>query len=435
MKILWVCNIMLPVIARALQRECSNKEGWLTGLMDALMREASQVELGVAFPIAPGEELLKGEVQGIHYYGFRENTGKPEVYDPALEQDMQEILQDFQPELLHCFGTEYPHTLAAVRAYDRPDRSLIGIQGLCAVYADAYMANTPREIWHTTTFRDWLKKDNMQNQQEKFRLRGRWEQEAVRLTGHVAGRTDWDRYWTTKWNPQVQYHVLQETLRPCFYEGEWRYENCRRHSLFMSQGDYPIKGLHYMLEAMADIVHQYPDAHLYVAGNCLLRKGPTAALRISGYGRYLERQIRRHNLTDHVTFLGSQSATQMKEQYLNCHAYVCVSSIENSPNSLGEAMLLSVPVVAGVVGGVGSMIRPEEGWLFQGFSKDEDGELQRISQELGEQVMELFVREERVAERTQKARVHARQTHDPTKNLEQLMDLYRELTADGWRDV
>lgn len=435
MKILWVCNIMLPVIARALQRECSNKEGWLTGLMDALIREASQVELGVAFPIAPEEKLLKGDVQGIRYYGFREDTGKPEVYDPALERDMQEILQDFQPDLLHCFGTEYPHTLAAVRSYGRPQRSLIGIQGLCAVYADAYMANIPGKLRHITTFRDWVKKDSMLKQQEKFRHRGKWEKEAVRLTGHVAGRTDWDRYWTSEWNPQVKYHLLQETLRPCFYEGEWKYENCRRHSIFMSQGDYPIKGLHYMLDALAAIRQQYPDVHLYVAGNCLLRKGLTACLRISGYGRYLETQIQRNELSEYVTFLGSLDADQMKEQYLRCNAYVCVSSIENSPNSLGEAMLLGVPVVAGVVGGVGSMIRPEEGWLFQGFSKDEDGEMQRISQELREQVMELFAREERVAERTQKAREHARQTHDPAKNLEQLMDLYRELTADGRRDV
>ena len=31
MKVLWVCNIMLPVIAEALHREASNKEGWLSG--------------------------------------------------------------------------------------------------------------------------------------------------------------------------------------------------------------------------------------------------------------------------------------------------------------------------------------------------------------------------------------------------------------------
>ena len=117
----------------------------------------------------------------------------------------------------------------------------------------------------------------------------------------------------------------------------------------------------------------------------------------------------------------------MKEQYLRCNAYVCVSSIENSPNSLGEAMLLGVPVVAALVGGVGSMIGPEEGWLFPGFSKDEDGELQRISQDLQEQVMEVFAMREQVAERTRKAREHARRTHDGEKNLEQLLELYQEL--------
>ena len=30
MKVLWVCNIMLPVIAEALHKEASNKEGWLS---------------------------------------------------------------------------------------------------------------------------------------------------------------------------------------------------------------------------------------------------------------------------------------------------------------------------------------------------------------------------------------------------------------------
>lgn len=427
MRVLWVCNIMLPVIARALGRECSNKEGWLAGLMDTLLAESPQVELGVAFPVSPGEEMIRGETAGVRYYGFREDTGKPENYDSGLERDMEAILGDFQPGLLHCFGTEYPHTLAAVRAYGRPDHTLIGIQGLCAVYADAYMANLPGEIQHAVTFRDWLKRDSLPRQQEKFRRRGQWEQEAVRLTGHVAGRTDWDRYWTAQWNPQVRYHLLRETLRPCFYQGEWRYTDCRRHSIFMSQGDYPIKGLHYMLDAMPAVLEKYPDAHLYVAGNCLLRSGPAARLKISAYGRHLERQIREHGLAEHVTFLGSRTGEQMKEQYLSCNAYVCVSSIENSPNSLGEAMLLGVPAVVGETGGIGSMIAPDEGWVFPGYVGEGSGERERISAALARCVREVFDLGEQAAERTEKARIHAGLTHDGAANLKQLMDLYEEL--------
>ena len=37
MRVLWVCNIMLPVIAEALHREASNKEGWLSGLLSQVV--------------------------------------------------------------------------------------------------------------------------------------------------------------------------------------------------------------------------------------------------------------------------------------------------------------------------------------------------------------------------------------------------------------
>ena len=37
MRVLWVCNIMLPVIAEALHREASNKEGWLSGLLSQIV--------------------------------------------------------------------------------------------------------------------------------------------------------------------------------------------------------------------------------------------------------------------------------------------------------------------------------------------------------------------------------------------------------------
>ena len=52
MKVLWVCNIMLPVIAEALHKEASNKEGWLSGLLSQVVdREDSDLELAVAFPV------------------------------------------------------------------------------------------------------------------------------------------------------------------------------------------------------------------------------------------------------------------------------------------------------------------------------------------------------------------------------------------------
>ena len=46
----------------------------------------------------------------------------------------------------------------------------------------------------------------------------------------------------------------------------------------------------------------------------------------------------------------------MKSEYLKSNVYICPSSIENSPNSLGEAQILGVPCVAAYVGGIPDMI-------------------------------------------------------------------------------
>ena len=38
MKVLWICNIMLPTIARQLGVSYSNREGWLSGLLERVVQ-------------------------------------------------------------------------------------------------------------------------------------------------------------------------------------------------------------------------------------------------------------------------------------------------------------------------------------------------------------------------------------------------------------
>ena len=143
MRILWVCNIMLPMVAEHLGKEASNKEGWLTGLADMILknREDNQIELAVAFPVT--EELVerkwvipvKGMENSLHCYGFLEDTVHPEVYEESLETELKGIVEDFKPDVVHCFGTEFAHTLAVTRVCEK-DKVLIGIQGLCKLYAE-----------------------------------------------------------------------------------------------------------------------------------------------------------------------------------------------------------------------------------------------------------------------------------------------------------
>lgn len=446
MKILWLCNMMLPVVGMHLGLETSPKEGWLSGLLNQVLADdQNRIEhLALAFPVSKGllaaegltkEEtsILQGslECQGkqVEYYGFYEDTARPEVYDEALEEILQELLDRCAPDMVHIFGTEYPHTLAMTRAYNRPERTLIGVQGLCSLCADAYVASLPEGVIESKTFRDVLKQDSILQQQEKFAKRGDHEREAVKNVGHITGRTQWDAYWTGKWNPKATYHKMNETLRADFYTERWDMQKAQPGAIFLSQGDYPLKGLHYMLLAMPEILARYPEAKVYVAGNSLVKSDTLKdRMKISGYGKYLKKLIRQLKLQEKVVFLGRLSAQQMKEQYLRSSAYVCCSSVENSPNSLGEAMLLGMPCVAADVGGISSlMVDGVDGILYQGFCTDQPLSLGQIAGNLAKAILRLWGDSAALVGYCENARNHAKITHDGKANFEKLMEIYRAM--------
>ena len=446
MKVLWLCNVMMPMIAEQLQLEASNKEGWLSGLATVALERKNEngIELGIAFP-APTELLADGRetfeksftVQGatLNCYGFREDVTRPEVYNEGLEKRMQEILEAFQPDIVHCFGTEYPHTLAMCRCVPDKSRLLVGVQGLCALIADAYFADLPDKVIHSATLRDVIRQDSLVQQKEKFVKRGTMELEAVKLAGNIAGRTEWDRVNTQKWNPNARYYILNETLRQNFYGTAWDGEKCVPHSIFVSQGDYPIKGLHYMLEAMPEILKKYPDARVFVAGNSLVGYGTLKEkLKISAYGKYLRRLIRENRLQDKVIFPGRLNAEQMKGQYLRSSVFVCCSAVENSPNSLGEAMLLGMPCVSAEVGGIPSIFTGgEDGILYRGHVEEKDNNngcnLENISKNLADSVIEIWENMEKTKQYCKNARNHAEKTHDRERNYKQMTEIYAKILA------
>ena len=420
MRILWLCNIMLPVIAESLGLPCSNKEGWLSGLAAAFSKgDQEDVMLGVCFPVSG--QCCEGETDGLVWYGFPEDTAHPERYDALVETYLKKILDKFKPDIVHCFGTEYPHTLAMTRAFHRPERTLIGIQGLCFVYADYYMSDLPDSIQDRKTFRDMVKKDDLCRQQQKYRMRGEYEKEALRNTAHVTGRTGWDRRWTKEINPRAAYHFLNETLRDSFYGPIWKPEHCERYSIFVSQGNYPIKGLHYLMEALPEIRKKYSQVHVYVAGDEITRFSTwKEKIKISNYGKYIRELIKRLRLEDAVTFLGRLDERQMLERYLRSHVFVSPSAIENSPNSVGEAMLLGMPVVSSAVGGVRDMlVCGKEGFLYE--TND--------TAALAGHICHIFDRanEKEVNAMGRAAREHAFRTHDGVTNRERLREIYHEI--------
>ena len=311
MKVLWLCNIVLPDFSGEFGIKKNPAGGWMTGMLHEL-EKMEEVDISLCFPIFDPQRKKDGACNGHMYYTFL--CRDVETYDAEMVGVFERILEKASPDIIHIWGTEYPHTTAMVTACRNRgmlDKTVINIQGLISVYAKHYLADIPEQ---------YLKLEveghkSIKEAQASFEQRGKYEIESLKMARHVIGRTDWDEACVKAINPQIRYHVCDEILRESFYEnaGRWKYENCQQHSIFVSQASYPIKGFHYLLQALPIIRSQYPDIHVYYKAN----------------------------------------------------VFVLASTIENSPNSLNEAMIMGIPSIASYVGGIcNRMTSGMEGILY-----------------------------------------------------------------------
>jgi len=409
LKVLWITNISLPEGRELRGQTPTPFGGWLAGAAQSL---SQRVDLSVASLGGRLANTRPSHGERISHYEFHSDT------DPrSSRKDLLRIIESVNPVIVHIFGTEYRHARQAAELCVSGGRPfVVSVQGLVSVYAYHYKTGLPTKIQERFTLRDLVRADNIRLQQRAMRKRGIDEVATLRQATDVIGRTTWDAACATQINPYATYHKCNETLRGSFYEEEWTAQECERYSIFVSQGSYPIKGLHFMLEALPIILKQFPTARLFVAGMDPTGSGSLLdRLRVTSYGKYIGELIRKHGLGDHVKFTGLLDESSMRAQYLRTHVYALTSTIENSPNSLGEAMLLGVPTVAAAVGGVVDMAQPE----IDALTYQADAPYM-----LAYQVCRVFKNDQLAAQLSRNARARALSTHNVEQNTDSLIEIY-----------
>lgn len=415
-RILWITNVPLPEASDLQGRTPSPFGGWLVG---AARHLAPSVDLSVAS--LDRQALHTGTVRSelITHYGFADRGDRQE-----LDSALSEIINIARPDIVHIFGTEYRHarqTAEICAAQGRP--FTVSIQGLVSVYSRHYASGLPTNIQRRFTLRDLVRGDSIRCQQEAMRRRGVDEVATLRLSTEIIGRTTWDEACVTQMNPTANYRKCNEILRESFYNGEWNVQNCERYSIFVSQGSYPIKGLHLMLEAMPLILKRFPRAHLFVAGQDVTGgHSLTGRLKLTSYGKHIRELIKENGLADHVSFTGPLDEAAMRERFLKSHVFALPSTIENSPNSLGEAMLLGVPTVAAAVGGVMDMAQPGVDALT--YQAD-------APYMLAHQICRIFSSNHIAEQLGSNARARSRATHDIEGNTAVLIEIYNSILSEA----
>jgi glycosyltransferase involved in cell wall biosynthesis len=418
MRVLWITNTIFPLPSKALGLPVPVVGGWMYGLAGQLVA-CSEIKMAVASAYQ-GNDLQILDLDNIRYYLLPCRVSSS--YQKHLEPLWQKVCTEFSPDVVHIHGTEYLHGLACMRACQNLNY-VVSIQGLVSIYARYYYAGlTQGDIFKNVTFRDVVRLDTIFHGKRTFDKRGVFEEEYIKRTKHVIGRTGWDFAHSKAINHEVTYHHCNEMLRDGFYSAEkWDIRKKTDHSLFLSQAAYPIKGLHQALKAVALLIKDFPDIKVRIAGHSIINKNTLVnRLKISGYGSYILKLVKRLGLVGRVEFTGPLSEGKMIAEYLNAHLFICPSSIENSPNSVGEAQILGVPTIASFVGGIPDMLSHRDTGLLYRFEEVEM---------LAENIRQVFTDDHLARRLSAQGIVAAEQRHNQTVNCDQTNNIYTHIAA------
>ncbi len=148
-------------------------------------------------------------------------------------------------------------------------------------------------------------------------------------------------------NPQATYYHCDEIMRPEFTAVRWTLEGHRGDTVYTTSSALMGKGTECLLEAAAIMKR---------------RGGRTVTVRIAGVhpGSELDAMYRRAaerlGVAGQVLWLGRIDAAALARELETADVFAYPSHVDNSPNSVAEAMLVGAPIVAANVGGISSLV-------------------------------------------------------------------------------
>lgn len=336
-----------------------NGGGWISSLQKLVLNN-SEIELGFVF-ISPQKQECKrcckctyfpieshkltATKKIARYYGLTKNT------DISYISEVLSIITSFSPDLIHVFGFEN-EMIDIVHYTEIP--VVVHLQGLLGPTGNAFWPidfNALSFFWPFSS-REWIFRNGYRYEKADILRRGRIEGQIFSKLCYVMGRTEWDKQITNLLSPLCKYYHVDEVLRDSFYKhsGEWVMPN-KKLIIASTISDTMYKGFDLIMKA-AKILKERTDVNFewHIIG---IRK----TTRII---KFFENKFGYSANSVGISFCGILSESQLCQKLLQSSLFVHPSYIDNSPNSVCEAQLLGLPVIACNVGGVSSLIEHKE---------------------------------------------------------------------------
>lgn len=407
MKVLWF-EISPP---SRFDFEKSPEAGWQDAL-EGIVSSCPHIELGIAFEYS--EEVDKKIINGVTYYPMtphytflekRKSKKTWEVNCSKLIKLSLKVIDDFKPDIIHVFGSEWP--FGQITKFTKVP-VVIHFQGSIppcnnAMYPPMYSKLDERQYFGLNIRKQY----KFTLGYKKAESRKLMEEDTLRNVQNYMGRTEWDKALIKLYNPTAKYFHCNEALRTSFVECKitWKPQNHSNIKLFTIGCGAFWKGMDTVLRTAVLLKERNINFEWYIAGKMIVKK-------------IIEFKEKKKFSDYNVKILGFIESEQVLEQLLSSDIYVHTSYIDNSPNSICEAQYIGVPIIATYVGGIPSLIdNNKEGLLIPANDP----------YTLASSIIELANDKERQISYSILGRERAMKRHNKDQILNDLLACYNEL--------
>jgi glycosyltransferase involved in cell wall biosynthesis len=291
---------------------------------------------------------------------------------------------DQEIDVIHVHGTEHQFASSLLRSHKRIP-FIISVQGIITLYK--------REM-----------KTKLSPIYLFWSISGFYERKEIRGSENFFCRTHWDQGFVKNLNKHAKINIGWEVIRPEFFDYEHGFEG--RDILFMGGKSF-LKALDICLQTFDRVANRLKIV-VHIVGSCDWEQIEEIK------EKYSLDNINRKNIILHDRL----EAREICAVYKKCFCLYHPSLIDNSPNSVCEAQVAGLPVIATNVGGVSSLIDHGETGLL--VNKNDIGQHEAT-------VLELFEKADFQKYLSSNALVLARKRHDKTVIVDQTIKAYKTL--------
>jgi glycosyltransferase involved in cell wall biosynthesis len=418
MKVLWFTNS--PSLYEK-SKNPYNGCGWVESL-ESLLKNEIGIKLAVSF--IHHTDFEKSIIDKTIYYPILKPSriqnplwhifnvwSSDLIFEKKLIYKMLFVIDDFKPDVIHIFGTE--GLFSSIQKYTNIP-VIVHIQGIINPYLNSYFP-----IGHnksTLKFSKYFIFKNLfglgklsdYNRLQKQAIR---EKNNLRITKFVMGRTNWDSSLVKLYNPNVNYFHVNEVLRPPFYCFEnYKFNNINKIDKLV------------LISTISSTINKGIDVILKTAKLLKEESGIDFEWNIIGLNE--NDKLLKYFITAtgifpnkvNVKFLGVKSAEQIFELLNKSDIFIHPSYIDNSPNSICEAQIMGVPVIACNVGGVSTIVEH----MITGILIPSNG-----IHELTSWIIELMYNNDLKSRLSNNSKLQARKRHNKDKIISDLVSVYR----------